>query len=97
MYETLQEFVDGLLEERGFGDMDQDSLDDLRADVYSQVEEAVTAAFESNLSDEALRELEALRDSGDDDAIAKFLETTVPGYDQILEEELQRFKDSYQG
>lgn len=96
MDQTLQEFVDTLIEERGLSDMDAGALDELRADIYSQAEEAVVAAMESALDDEGLRELEALRDEGDEEAVSSFLERSVPGYAELLEAELERFKDSYQ-
>lgn len=95
----LQVFVDRLVEEKKFpADLEKEVVEQIKADLLSQVENRVNAVIIKNLSPEKLEEFNKMLD-GDikDEEMQKFCSENIPNLSQLIATELIVFKQTYLG
>ncbi len=93
----LKVFVDKLVDEKKLPEgLDGEVIDQIKADLFSQVENRINALIISNLSPEKLEEFNKLLDQDiSDEEMHKFCEENIPMLDQKIASELIVFKQTY--
>lgn len=93
--ENLEEFIDKLIVEKGFGDKDPDVLEQIKLDLIDRVEDRINAMVMEKLPEDALDEFETKLDSGDQAEIQKFITHYIPDIKDRVAFELMSFKNMY--
>ncbi len=94
--QTLEEYVDDLLDERGLSLVDEAVLVELRADLLSRIQERLHAEMVALLNDDAREELEDLLDIGTaPHAIRDWLAQHVSNFSDVYVQTLADFRTSY--
>ena len=93
----LKMFVDRLVEEKKFPeDLEKEVIDQIKADLLSQVEDRINALIINNLSPEKLEEFNKMLDTElKDEEMQKFLSENIPDLSQLIASELIVFKQTY--
>lgn len=94
---SLTDFINKLLEEKGFKDADEDVMEELRADLAERVQNRVNLSLVKSLPVEKLEEANELMDSADDEAMQAFFAKHIPNLDQVIAGELIAFRSTYLG
>ena len=95
--ENLDQFVDRLVEEKGFGSQEADVLIEIKKDVSDRVEARVNALIASSIPAEKLAAFEKVLDSSSAEEIAAFVKEQVPDIQERIAAELLVFKAEYLG
>lgn len=94
---SLDEFIDRLVAEKGFGVSDSEVLDQIRSDLLEQAEERINATILEHLPTEKLEEFDALLDRGDEGEIQRYCSEVIPDLDTKIAEALVDFRNAYLG
>lgn len=93
----IKEFVDKLIEDKGFNEQDPEVLDQMKKDLLDRVENRINAMILSNLNPEKLADFEKVLDSGSEEEIQNFVKRDIPDIDEKVASELLTFKNIYLG
>lgn len=94
--QTLEEYVDDLLDERGLSLVDEAVLIELRADLLLRVQERLNAEMVALLNDDLREELEDLLDVGAEPSVLReWFARHVPKFDDVYTQTLADFRTSY--
>lgn len=88
-------FVNELVEEKGLTYLEDDVLDQLKADLSERVNRWIDAAILNNVPEAALGDFEKLLDSEDEQKTSAFIKEQIPNLDQVIATELLKFKQMY--
>ena len=91
----ISEFVNRLIEEKGFGDVDTDVLRQIGFDLTERVEERINAIILENLPPEKLEEFSFLLDSADAEHIQAYCRENIVNLVELIADALVRFRDTY--
>ena len=93
----LTMFVNRLIEEKKLPEnLEKEVVDQIKADLLSQVEDRVNAVIINNLSPEKLEEFNQKLDSNiSDEEMQKFCSENIPNLAQLIASELIVFKQTY--
>ncbi|MEI6316442.1 MAG: DUF5663 domain-containing protein [bacterium] len=93
--ENLEEFVNKLIVEKGFGDKDPDVLEQIKLDLIDRIEDRINAMIMEKLPEDALDEFESKLDSENQEEIQKFIIKYIPDVKDRVAFELISFKNMY--
>ncbi|OGL70740.1 hypothetical protein A3C17_00810 [Candidatus Uhrbacteria bacterium RIFCSPHIGHO2_02_FULL_53_13] len=95
--QTLEAFVDKLIDEKGLSSMADDVLKQMKEDLLSRVEDRVNAEMLETLPADRVESFEALlnEESSSGDDVAAFLKEYVPNFDEVLANALMGFRHTY--
>lgn len=93
--DPVAEFAQSLLEEKNLENVDEVTREQMKVDLMDQVEDHVNAAILEHVPNEKLDEFERVIDSGDENAIRVFCQSTIPDLDAIVAKELADFRHQY--
>jgi len=93
--DNLEDFVDKLIEEKGFGEKDPEVLEQIKLDLIDRVEDRINAMVMERLPVDALEEFETKLDSGSPEEIQKFILAYIPDIKDRTAFELMSFKSMY--
>ena len=95
---TLEGFVDRLLAEKGLaGSMEEEILNQMKADLESRVEDRINAEMLAALPADRIEDFESLVDQKGSkaDDIHAYLKEHVPGFDEVVANALMSFRNTY--
>ena len=96
MNDTLEVFVGRLLDERGVGDIGEEVLAQMKADLLERVEDRINMCIVEHLPPEALAEFEQLLDSdATDEQVQEFCGKKIANIDEVIASELLQFRQTY--
>ena len=95
--QTLEAFVDKLIDEKGLSSMADDVLDQMKVDLLLRVEDRVNAEMLEALPADRVEPFETLLNeaSSTGDDVAVFLKKHVPNFDEVLANALMGFRHTY--
>lgn len=94
---TLEEFIDKLVEEKGFDTTDPEVITQIKADLLNRFEDLVNVMIINNVPEEMLADFEKVSDSGSDEEVEAFIKKNVPDFEEKLATEMISFKSMYLG
>lgn len=92
---SLESFVDRLIEEKNYENLDAEVLSQMKEDLFERVEDRINAAIVNNLPENKYDEFERLLDEADDQELQKFCQDNIPNLAEIIAEELLAFRKTY--
>jgi len=93
----IKEFVDKLIEDKGFDEKDPDVIAQIKSDLVDRVENRVNAMILANMNPEKLSDFEKILDDGSEEEIQNFVKKEIPDIDEKVAVELLTFKNIYLG
>lgn len=91
----IDTFVQNLLSERNFSNIDRDVVEQIKTDLHNRVEDNINATIIEKMPVERLGEFETLLDSGDENEIQNFCSANIPDLDQAIGTTLAKFAEDY--
>lgn len=97
-HKELDTFVERLLTEKQFHNIEPEVRTQLKKDLMSRAEDYINAALLKELSESQATEFEKLLDTTSDATqLQSFLAAHIPALDQVIAAALIRFRNSYIG
>jgi Arc/MetJ-type ribon-helix-helix transcriptional regulator len=93
----LEQFVDKLIEEKKFPNLDDEVLAQLRADLMSRLEDRINAALISNMTYEQLQEFDKLLERNNELEVQNYLRQAIPDLETVIATALINFRSTYLG
>ena len=93
--EAITLFVDRLVEEKKFENLDSEVLDQIKTDLSDRVEDRINAAILEHMPPEKLENFNELLDNEDAEKIQAFCQENITDLDNIIASELVTFRGSY--
>lgn len=94
---NIEEFVNKLIEDKGFNEQDPDVIAQMKSDLLDRIENRINAMIISKLNPEKLSDFEKVLDGGSEEEIQKFVKENVSDIDERVAKELLDFKNIYLG
>jgi len=94
---NIEEFVDKLIEDKGFNEQDPDIIAQMKSDLLDRVENRINAMIISKLNPEKLPDFEKVLENGSEEEIQKFVKENIPDIEEKVAKELLDFKNIYLG
>lgn len=95
---NLDQFIDKLIEEKGFVDLLPDVKEQLKADISKRLDDFIAARVIATLSNEDLKTFETmLKDGKSQEEIQQFTATHIPDFTEFLTNVLLEFRGVYLG
>ena len=94
---TIEDFVDKLVEDKGFNEQDPDVIAQMKTDLVDRVENRINAMILVNMNSEKLTDFEKILESGSEEQIQEFVKREIPDIDEKVAAELLTFKNIYLG
>ena len=94
---TLNDYVERLLKEKDFSNLEPEVLDQLRTELGQRVEERINAVIIASLAESKLDEFNNLLDTHDQKKIDKFLHSNIVDLEALIAAELLKFRQTYLG
>ncbi len=82
-----------IIQELGLQDLPEDKQGELLAQMTEALLKRMTVQILEKLSDEKVKEFDALQGSGDPEKVTAFLRANIPDYDAMLEQTVKEFKE----
>ena len=92
----LYDFIDRLIEEKGFGPLETDVREQIRRDLASRLEDYINAAILQALPPEQLEGLEKLLDKNPG-KVREFCVEHIENLDEVMAEAFVNFRSVYLG
>jgi hypothetical protein len=93
----LEEFVDKLVQEKGFQDLEPIVLKQVKSDLMDRVGDHINAEILAHLPEEKIGLLNELLDKGNMDKVEAFVAASVPGLEELVTATLIEFRKTYLG
>jgi hypothetical protein len=93
--EAVTIFVDRLVEEKKFENLDLEVLDQIKADLNDRVEDRINAVILEHMPPDKLEDFNKLLDSEDAEKIQLFCQENVKNLDNVIAKGLLDFRSSY--
>jgi len=95
---NLETFVDSLIDEKGFSDIDPRMLAEMKNDLMNRIEDRLNMIIIKNMPGVNIAEFEKMMDEDkSDEELQKFVEEKIPDIMGLVAVDLARFKDVYLG
>lgn len=95
---TLEEYIDRLIEEKGFPDLTDEVRAQVKADLLTRLNDTINAKVIAALSDEDLGGFEKLVDANaSQEDVQKYIEAKIPDSTSFLAGVLLEFRKNYLG
>ena len=93
--QNIEEYVDRLVEDKGFKEQDPEIITQIKSDLLDRVENTINAMIVVNLDSEKLPLFEKVLENGSEEEIQNFVTSNVPDIDEKVAAELLNFKNIY--
>jgi hypothetical protein len=94
---SLQQFVEGLVKEKGLTNLEKEILDQVKKDLLSRLEDRINAVILANIPPENLEFFEKMLDRSDEKEIQSFCQRNIADMDNLVAAELASFRKTYLG
>ncbi len=95
--ENLEQFVDQLVEEKGFDEKDPEVIAQIKSDLLSRVEDRINATLIREFSEEDLTAFEKILDTATPEQAIAFAKEHITDLDGKIAGELVAFRATYLG
>ena len=92
---SIDAFVDRLIEEKGFDNLDGEVLSEIKKELKERVEDRINVVVLAHLPPNKLEEFEKIVTQGTDDEMQTFPLTHIPNLNELLAAELLDFRNRY--
>lgn len=92
---TIDQFVERLVEEKGFSNLETDVLEQIKKDLKGRVEDRINASILEHLPPSQLEEFEKLLDNASQQEIQAFCERHIPDLPAIIANAFMGFRQLY--
>lgn len=93
--EALDQFVDRLLEEKAYFDVDEETVLQIKKDLSDRLEDKINASLLEKMPPENLEEFEKLLDEGNTQKIQEFCQAHILNLDEVVAAALMDFRRLY--
>lgn len=93
--QTLQTFVEKLVEEKGFFGLEDEVMDQIKADLLERVEDRINAAILEHMPADKMEEFEKVLDRENEIGIQKFCNENIANLNEVVAEALMQFRSIY--
>lgn len=93
--EAIDVFVDRLIEEKKFVNVDSETLRQIKEDLLERVEDRINAITLENMPKEKLEEFNELLNNANMEDIQKFCQDNISNLNEIITKELLNFRNIY--
>ncbi len=95
---NLKQFVENLIAEKKYPDLEQEVIDQMKEDLYLRIETLINVTIVNNLPDEKLEEFESLIDKqATPEETQKFMSDNIQDLPNLISETLLDFRKNYLG
>ena len=94
---NLDEFIDQLVEAKGFDTKDPEVITQIKRDLMSRLEDRINAMILRNMPEDLLSEFEQIMVSNKEGEVEAFVQKNIPDMEEKLVTELLTFKNMYLG
>lgn len=91
----LDQFIDKLIEEKKFVNLDSEVLAQIKKDLSVRLEERINLAILENMPETKLRSFDEVLDTADPDQVNQFVENNISDIDQVIAGALMSFRSAY--
>jgi DNA-directed RNA polymerase subunit F len=95
--ENIQQYVEALVTERNFKDLEPEVIQQIKEDLADRVEEAANAAILASMPPAKLEEFDKILQNGSREEIAAFCEQNIPNLQEVVTQALRDFRKTYLG
>lgn len=92
---ALDQFVTKLLEAKGIFGLDQEAMNKMKGELLTRLSDWLNMAVVKALPENVMPEAEKLLDAGDVNGLQALFQKEIPDLQQILTQEMLKFKDVY--
>jgi hypothetical protein len=92
---SLEDFAEKLLKEKGTQGIESTTLEQLKKDLLTRLEDRINATVVAALSPQQLEEFEKMLDGANEKKLRDFAEKHVPDLDQRIASQLLEFRATY--
>jgi hypothetical protein len=93
--EAMILFVDQLVEEKKFENLDEDVLEQIKTDLLERVEDAINVAILESMPPEKMEEFDQMLDGAEMDEVQKFCQASIPDFENVIAAALMKFRSIY--
>ncbi len=93
--QALNIFVEKLIEEKNFENINPETMEQIRADLLKRVEDKINVTILQHVPSEKLEDFNKLLDNPDEEKIHKFCSENISNLDEIIAETLMNFRSIY--
>jgi len=93
--QNIEEYVNRLVEDRGFNEQDPEIIAQIKTDLLDRVENTINAMIIANLDSEKLPMFNKVLEDGSEEEIQNFVKSNIPKIDEKVAAELLNFKNIY--
>lgn len=93
--ETLNVFIERLVEEKKFENVDADVLAQIKLDLAERLDDRINATILENMPKEKLEEFNDILDRSNSNEIHSFCQKNITNLDEVIADSLMRFRDIY--
>ena len=86
--QTIEEYVNRLVEDRGFNEQDPEIIAQIKTDLLDRVENTINAMIIANLDSEKLPMFNKVLEDGSEEEIQNFVKSNIPKIDEKVAAEL---------
>lgn len=95
--EELRNFVENLVTEKKFDNVEPEVLQQIKEDLYERVDDVINGTIIAHLPPEKLEEFNNLLDAHNSAAIEEFTNEHVPNLQKLIADSLVEFRKIYLG
>lgn len=95
--QNLNDYVDRLVEEKGFDEKDPEVLTQIKTDLLNRIETRIDALIAGSVPEALLSEFEKVLENGNNEDAIDFVKQHVPDIDDRIAGELVSFRSIYLG
>ncbi|MFC1641022.1 DUF5663 domain-containing protein [Patescibacteria group bacterium] len=96
-FESLDPYVERLLDEKDLTNVDAEVLDQLKVDLKDRVEDRINVAIVDALPSEKIEEFDKVMAKGNETKTQKYLQDNIPNLETVIANELIEFRRTYLG
>lgn len=93
--QTIEEFIDRLVAEKGYEDKDPEVIAQIKADLLESIGDQMDAMIIANMPENKLPEFEKILDTKDQEKIRTYIREQISDIDEKTAVVLLTFKNSY--
>src|SRR5512137_2284005 len=93
--QAAKQFIDKIIEEKGFNELDQEVREQLHKDLLRRLEDRITAAIIAALNNQQVTQLEQIIDAQQIDKIQPFLHNEGINVNGIIASAMSEFHSNY--
>jgi len=94
---SLDEFIDKLIAEKSFENIDGETMAQMKEDLMSRIEDRINAAILEAMPEDKLEDFNKILDSGTPENIQKFTQENIPNAEEVIAKALVSFRERYLG